>query len=51
MTFLIVDTFTDSLARLPGDEKAVKTTALRLRGGKLRVQQTARTTIHPVGYR
>ena len=28
MTFLIADTFTDSLARLTGDEqKAVKTTA------------------------
>ena len=31
MTFLIADTFTDSLARLTGDEqKAVKTTAFDL---------------------
>ena len=36
MTFLIADTFTDSLARLSGDEqKAAKTTAFDLQMGSV----------------
>lgn len=47
MNFLIADTFTDSLARLSGDEqKAVKTTAFDLQLNPERRTKSSMAVIH-----